>query len=54
MLLQVPDTSEPTDTRPADPNVQQKDEVEEAVVVRFAEAAEEFCTAGRAMTLEAT
>ena len=54
MLLKVPDTSQPTETRLADPNVQQKDEVEEAVVVRLAEAAEEFCTAGRAMILEAT
>ena len=54
MLLKVPDTSRPTETGLADPNVQLKDEVEEAVVVRSAEAAEEFCTAGRAMTLQAT
>ena len=54
MLLKVPDTSQPTETRTADPHVKQKNEVEGAVVVRYAEAAEELCKAGGALVLAAT
>ena len=45
MLMKVPDISQPTDSRTADPYVKEN-EVEEAVEVRHPEAAQEPCTAG--------
>ena len=45
MLMKVPDISQPTESRTADPHLKEN-EVEEAVRVRHAEAAEELCTAG--------
>ena len=45
MFMQVPDISQPTESRTADPHVKEN-EIEEAAGVRHAEAAEELCTAG--------
>ena len=42
---EVPDISQPTESRTADPHINEN-EVEKAVGVRHAEAAEQRCTAG--------